>query len=74
MAKTISRLLNNTALGLDRVPNKALKTYGPLITPWLVDIARAYFTTSYYLRLRKAITIVILCKEGQVDYSLLGSY
>ena len=27
MAKTISRLLNNIALGLNRIPNKALKTY-----------------------------------------------
>ena len=31
MAKTISRLLNNTVPGLDRIPNKALKTCGPLI-------------------------------------------
>ena len=33
MAKTISRLLNNIVLGLDRIPNKALKTYRPLIAP-----------------------------------------
>ena len=31
MAGTISRLLNNTVLGLNKIPNKALKTYGPLI-------------------------------------------
>ena len=31
MAKTISCLLNNTVLGLDRILNKALKTYRPLI-------------------------------------------
>ena len=31
IAKTISRFLNNTALGLDRILNKALKIYRPLI-------------------------------------------
>ena len=33
MAKTISCLLNNTVLGLNRILNKALKTCGPLIVP-----------------------------------------
>ena len=33
IAKTISRLLNNIVLGLDRILNKALKTYGLLIAP-----------------------------------------
>ena len=33
IAKTISRLLNNIVLGLDRIPNKALKAYGLLIAP-----------------------------------------
>ena len=33
MARTISRLLNNTVLGLDRILNKALKTCGLLIIP-----------------------------------------
>ena len=33
MARTISRLLNNIALGLDRILNKALKAYGLLIAP-----------------------------------------
>src|SRR6266700_1332133 len=47
MARTISRLLNNIVLGLDRIPNKALKTCGPLIIPWLVDIAKACFTIGY---------------------------
>jgi len=49
MAKTISRLLNNIVLGLDRILNKALKTCGLLIAPWLVDIARVYFIIGYYL-------------------------
>ena len=74
MARTISRLLNNTALGLDRILNKALKTYRPLIVPWLADIARAYFAIGYFLRLRRAIITVILYKEGKADYSLLGNY
>ena len=74
MARTISRLLNNIALGLDRILNKALKTYRPLIVPWLADIARVYFIIGYYLRLRRAIIMVILCKEGKADYLLLGSY
>jgi hypothetical protein len=33
MAKTISRLLNNIAPRLNKIPNKALKTYRPLIIP-----------------------------------------
>ena len=74
MAKTISRLLNNIVLGLDRVLNKALKTCGPLITPWLTDITRVCFIIGYYLRLRRAIITVVLCKEGKADYLLLGSY
>src|SRR6266576_6026030 len=48
MARTISRLSNNTALGPDGIPNKALKTYRPLIAPWLADIARACFAIGYY--------------------------
>ena len=74
MARTISRLLNNIAPGPDRILNKALKTCGPLIAPWLTDIARAYFVIGYYLRLRRAIITFILCKEGKADYLLLGSY
>ncbi|OCK99102.1 uncharacterized protein K441DRAFT_733562, partial [Cenococcum geophilum 1.58] len=74
MARTISRLLNNTVLGLDRILNKALKTYGLLIAPWLTDVAKAYFIIGYYLRLRRAITTFILRKEGKADYLLPGSY
>ena len=74
MARTISRLLNNTVLGPDGILNEALKTYGLLIAPWLADVAKVYFVISYYPRLRRAIIIFILRKEGKVDYSLLGSY
>ena len=74
MARTISRLLNNIVLGLDRILNKALKTYRLLIALWLTDIARAYFAIGYYLKLRRVITIIILYKEGKADYLLLGSY
>src|SRR5436853_6604997 len=74
MARTISRLLNNTAPGLDRIPNKALKICGPLIAPWLADVARACFAIGYYPRLGRAMTTVVLRKEGKADYSLLGSY
>ena len=74
MARTIGRLLNNIVLGLDEIPNKALKTYRPLIVPWLIDIARVYFIIGYFLRLKRAIITVILDKEDKVDYLLLGSY
>ena len=59
MAKTISCLLNNTVLRLDRILNEALKTYRLLIALWLTDIAKAYFAIGYYLRLRRTITIFI---------------
>jgi len=74
MARTISCLLNNIAPGLNRILNKALKTCGPLIAPWLADIARVYFIIGYYLKLRRAIITFILRKEGKVDYLLPGSY
>jgi hypothetical protein len=74
MARTISRLSNNIAPGPDRIPNKALKTYRPLIAPWLIDTARAYFAIGYYPRLGRSITTVILRKEGKADYLIPGSY
>jgi len=74
MARTISRLLNNIALGPDGILNKALKTCGPLIAPWLTDIARACFVIGYYPQLRRSITTVILQKEGKADYLIPGSY
>src|SRR6266571_2829482 len=74
MARTISRLSNNTAPGPDGIPNEALKTCGPLIAPWLADVARACFAIGYYPRLGRAMTTVVLRKEGKADYSLPGSY
>ena len=74
MARTISRFLNNILLRLDRILNKALKTYRLLIASWLIDIVKVYFIIGYYLRLKRAIIIFILYKEGKVDYLLLGSY
>ena len=74
MAKTISCFLNNTILRLNKILNEALKTCGPLIALWLMDIAKAYFAIGYYLRLKRAIIIIILRKKGKVNYSLLGSY
>ena len=74
IARTISRLLNNTVLGLNRILNKALKTCRPLIALWLIDVAKAYFIIGYYLRFRKAITIFILYKKGKADYLFLRSY
>ena len=74
MARTISCLLNNTVLELDRILNKALKIYRLLIVLWLTDIAKVYFIIGYYLRLKKAIIIFILCKKGKADYLFLRSY
>ena len=74
MARTISRLLNNIVLELDRILNKALKTYRLLIVFWLADIAKIYFIIGYYPRLGRAMTTFVLRKEGKADYSLPGSY
>jgi len=60
MARTISRLLNNIVLGPDRILNKALKTCGLLIAPWLADVARVYFIIGYYPQLRRSIITVVL--------------
>ena len=74
MAKTISYFLNNTVLKLNRILNKALKTYRLLIVLWLADIAKIYFIIGYYPKLKKAITMFILYKEGKADYLFLKSY
>jgi hypothetical protein len=37
-------------------------------------VAKVYFIIGYYLRLKRAIIIYILCKEGKADYLLLKSY
>ena len=74
MARTISRLLNNTVLKLNRILNKALKTYRPLIAFQLANVAKAYFIIGYYLRLKKAIITFILYKKDKADYLFLGSY
>ena len=74
MARTISRLLNNIVLRLNKIPNEALKTYSSLIAPWLADVAKACFAIGYYLRLKKAIIMVILYKKGKAHYLFLGSY
>ena len=74
ITKTISYFLNNIVLGLDRILNKALKTYRLLIAPLLIDVAKVYFIIGYYPRLRRAIITFVLRKEGKADYSLLGSY
>jgi hypothetical protein len=39
-----------------------------------MDVAKVYFVIGYYLRLRRAITTYILCKEGKADYLLPRSY
>ena len=39
-----------------------------------MDIAKACFIIGYYLRLKKAIIMFILCKEGKTDYLFLKSY
>ena len=74
MAKTISRLSNNTVLGLDRILNKALKTYRLLIVLWLINVAKICFAIGYYPRFKRAIITIILHKEGKADYLFLGSY
>ena len=74
MAKTISHLLNNIVLGLNRILNKALKIYRLLIVFQLIDVAKVYFIIGYYLRLKRAIITFILCKKGKANYLFLRSY
>jgi len=74
MARTISCLLNNKALGLNKILNKALKTCSPLIALWLADIAKVCFAIGHYLRLRRAITTVVLYKKDKTDYLILENY
>ena len=74
IARTISRLLNNIVLKLNKIFNKALKIYRLLIVLWLINITKVYFIIGYYLRLRRTIIIFVLYKKGKVDYLFLGSY
>ena len=74
MAKTISYFLNNIVLELNKILNKTLKTYRPLIVLQLINITKVYFIIGYYPRFKRAIIIFILYKEGKADYLLLKSY
>jgi len=69
MAKTISCFLNNKALRPDRIPNKTLKICSPLIALWLADIAKACFAIGHYLRLKRAMTIIILHKKDKAVFN-----
>ena len=57
-----------------KILNKALKTCRPLIALRLADIAKVYFIIGYYLRLKRAIIMVVLYKDSKINYLLLGSY
>ena len=74
MDKTISYFLNIIVLKLNKILNKTLKTYGLLIIFQFIDIAKIYFIIGYYPKLKKAIIIFVLYKEGKADYLFLGSY
>ena len=74
MARTISCFLNNTVLKLNKILNKALKTYKLLIVLQFIDITKVYFIIGHYPRLKRAIIIFILYKEGKADYLFLKSY
>ena len=39
-----------------------------------MDIAKVYFIIGYYLKLKRAITTIILYKKGKADYLFPGSY
>ena len=74
ITRTINYFLNNTVLKLNRILNEALKIYRLLIAPQFTDIAKVYFIIGYYLRLRRAIIIFVLYKEGKADHLFPGSY
>jgi hypothetical protein len=74
LSRLVSILLSVILLTNILVIILSLKTCGPLIALWLAGIAKAYFAIGYYLKLRRAMTMYILRKEGKADYSLPGSY
>jgi len=45
-----------------------------IIVKDLVKVISYYFTNRIILKSFKKFIIIILCKEGKKDYSLLGSY
>ena len=60
ITRVISYFLNNILLKLNKILNKALKTYRLFIVLQLADIAKAYFAIGYYLQFKRFIITVIL--------------
>ena len=61
-------------MGLDRIPNKAIKTVLKVIATLLANTTTTYFFKSNLLECCKDTIIVILQKANKKDYSLLESY
>src|SRR6266498_2290892 len=70
----LKRLPNGKALGLDRIVNKVLKEVYKELVLYLAEVFTIVARLGYYPKIRKSITIIVLCKDSKVDYSLINSY
>jgi len=74
ISKLIRSLLNRKALGLDGILNEVFKVATLVIAKDLIKVTSYCFASGIILKSLKEFIIMVLCKEGKKDYSLLGSY
>ena len=74
LKKELEKLPNKKALGLNRIANKVLKEVYKELALYLVKVFTAAVYLKYYFKIKKFITIVVLCKDGKADYFFINSY
>ena len=74
LKRELEKLPNKKALGLNKIANKVLKEVYKELVLYLAEVFTAVVYFRYYLKIKKSITIVALCKNGKADYSFINSY
>ena len=68
------KLPTRKAVGLDRIPNKAIKAALEALTTPLANAATTYLLEGKLPECCKVTTTIVLQKANKKDYSLLESY
>ena len=74
LERELEKLPNGKALSLNRIANKVLKEVYKELVLYLAEVFIAAVYFRYYLKIKKSITTVALCKDGKADYSFINSY
>ena len=68
LKRELEKLPNKKALGLNRIANKVLKEVYKKLALYLVKVFTVVVYLRYYLKIKKSITTVALCKDSKADY------